>query len=118
MRALRFSWTAFLLVGDILKDGNGSVLEDAAPALAKCEAELRALVPDELKLWLLAAPADELDPLEKLLCEAPELDDPLELAEPPPLDECSAMRGDERNRMETITTMTRAESRIKHLRND
>lgn len=115
MRPRCFSGAAVSLKDDTLKEGNG--LKDAMPVFATCEAELRVLAEflDEPKLWLLDAPADECDPPEELLCEAPELDDPLELAGLPELDACSARTGDETNKRKA---MTRAESRIKHLQTD
>jgi hypothetical protein len=79
-----------------------------ARVLAKCDAE-----PPEL--LLLTEPRDELDAPE---CAADELDPPEELpwepelAELLALEECSAIEVDDTNRRET---MTRAESRIKHL---
>jgi hypothetical protein len=105
------SGAVFSLVDGNLVDGDGC--DAAAPVLATCEAEL-------LELWLLAELADELEPPESLLCEAPELDDPLKLAEPPELDppvpeERCARRVAETNR---IAATTRPESRIKHLPTD
>ena len=99
VRVLRFSGAAVSLADDTLEDGS-DLDEDDAPVLATCEAELP-------ELWMLAELADELEPPPELPWELA-LDDAPELE----LDERCATRLDETNKMET---MTRAESRIKHL---